>query len=350
MKIVIKDLRKAISDVLLALDASEKEASLVADVLIEADLRGIPTHGCAFIPLIAERYANKVINIPTKLDFVNDDGAITHIEGNNGFGQVAAAEAMQQCIDKAKQNGIGFSLVRNTNHIGFLCYYPLMAVAEGMVGISMTNAAPAMAPFGGAEAFFGTNPLSIASPVAKGHPFVLDMSTSVVARGKIRRAQRENQSIGDGWALDADGLPTNDPNAALAGTVLPIAGPKGYGLSLFIDLLSGLLSGSKYGKDLLTFHKPLGPTGVGATFIAIDIKRFMPLEQFNTLAHDYAESIRNMKKAKGVEQIYLPGEIEAIRAESSRKEGLVEVDDQIIDKINLILKEKGLSLHLKEEN
>ena len=348
MRIAETTLKKAIIDVLRALGAEEHEALLVADVLIESDLRGIATHGCAFVPLIAERQAHGVLNIPTHIEYVADDQAIAHIDGHNGLGQVAAAEAMKKCIEKAGQYGVGLAAVRNTNHIGFLGYYPLMAVAEGMIGVCMTNAAPAIAPWGGSEAFFGTNPLSIAAPVADGPPIVLDMSSSVVARGKVRRAQRLGESIPEGWALDADGVPTTDPVEALKGTVLPLAGPKGYGLALFIDLMCGLLSGSKYSRDLLTFHKPLGPTGVGATFMAIDIARFMPREQFETLAHDYAENIRNSKKAKGVERIFLPGEIEAGKVDAAKSQGIVEVDSQIVEKINRLLQEKGLSIRLEE--
>ena len=348
MKIAEKQLRKTLVEILHSLGAEEQEALLVADVLIESDLRGIATHGCAFVPLIAERHAHGVISIPTHLEYVANDKAIAHIDGNNGLGQVAAAEAMKTCIGKARQYGIGLTLVRNTNHIGFLGYYPLMAVAEGMIGVCMTNAAPAIAPWGGAEAFFGTNPISFAAPVANGDPIVLDMSSSIVARGKIRRAQRLGENIPEGWALDTDGAPTTDPAEALKGTVLPLAGPKGYGLALFIDLLCGLLSGSKYSRDLLTFHKPLGPTGVGATFIAIDIARFMPLEQFETLVHEHAESIRKSKKAKGSERIFLPGEIEAGKANAGKSQGLVDVDPQIVEKLNQLLREKGFSDRLEE--
>jgi LDH2 family malate/lactate/ureidoglycolate dehydrogenase len=349
MRIVGEKLKKAITNLLQTLGAKVQEARLVADVLVEADMRGISTHGCAFVPLIAERHAHGLLNIPTHLTPIADNEAITHLDGNNGLGQVAAAEAMQICMKKARQHGVSLALIRNTNHIGFLGYYPLMAAAEGMIGVCMTNAAPAIAPWGGAEAFLGTNPLSIAAPVAGGTPIVLDMSSSMVARGKIRRAQRLHETIPEGWALDANGVPTTDPAEALNGTVLPIGGPKGYGLALFIDLLCGLLSGSKYGRDVLTFHEPLGPTGVGAMLMAIDIAWFMPLEQFETLAHDYAEAIRNSKKVRGVECIFLPGEIEAGKADVSRSQGVIEVDSQIVEKINLLLKEKGLSIHLEEE-
>ncbi|MBN1847566.1 MAG: Ldh family oxidoreductase [Deltaproteobacteria bacterium] len=347
MKVAEKPLKEILTSLLITMGAADKEARLVADVLVQADMRGIHTHGCSFFPLIAERKAAAMINIPTRTQRIVDDEAVTLIDGNNGLGQVAAAEAMEVCISKAEKFGVAVTLVRNTNHIGFLAYYALMAVKKGMIGVCMTNAAPSMAPWGGAEPLFGTNPLSIAASVSDRSPIVLDMSSSVAARGKIRRAARLNEKIPQGWALDSKGNPTTDPAEALKGTVLPIAGPKGYGLALFIDLICGLLSGSKYGRDLLSFHQPIGPTGVGAMLMAIDISRFMPRERFEILACEYAEAIIRSKKAMGVSRIYLPGEIEAENEKISGTQG-IDLDAQIIEKINQICKEKGLSVHLEE--
>lgn len=339
---------EVIITLLQAMGAEDQEARLVATVLVEADMRGIHTHGCAFIPLIAERVDHGLLNLPTQVNLITDEGAIAHIDGNNGLGQVGAAEAMRICINKARNHGVALALIRNTNHIGFLGYYTLMAAAEGMIGICATNAAPAIAPWGGTEPFFGTNPLSIAAPLADCPPIVLDMSSSVVARGKIRRAHRLNEDIPEGWALDETGKPTTDPVEAFKGTLLPIAGHKGSGLALFIDLMCGLLSGSKYGRDLLTFHKPIGPTGVGAMFMAVDIGRFMPLARFETLVNEYAAAIRNSQKAVGIEHILLPGEIEADKANASKSQG-IEVDSQIIEKINVLLQQKDLSIRIEEK-
>jgi len=347
LKIAADHLMEVITKLLQALGAEDKEARLVAKVLVQADLRGIRTHGCAFLPLIAERCAHGLLNIPTKTKRITDEGAIAHIDGNNGLGQVAAVEAMQISIDKARNHGVALALIRNTNHIGFLGYYTLMAAAEGMIGVCATNAAASVAPWGGAKPFFGSNPLSIAAPVAGGAPIVLDMSASVVARGKIRRALRLNENIPAGWAFDETGSPTTDPAEALKGTLLPIAGHKGSGLAFFIDLMCGLLSGSKYGRDLLTFHKPIGPTGVGAMCMAVDIGRFMPLARFETLVNEYAEAIRNSQKAVGVERIFVPGEIEADKADASKSRG-IEVDSQIIEKINALLEQKDLAIRIEE--
>jgi LDH2 family malate/lactate/ureidoglycolate dehydrogenase len=348
LKIAADHLMGVMTQLLQALGAEDKEARLVAEILVQADMRGIHTHGCAFLPLIAERCAHGLLNIPTKTKRITDEDAITHIDGNNGLGQVAAVEAMQISIDKAKSHGVALTLIRNTNHIGFLGYYTIMAASEGMIGVCATNAAAAIAPWGGVEPFFGTNPFSIAAPVASGSPIVLDMSVSKVARGKIRRAQRLNENISSGWALDETGASTTDPAAALKGTLLPIAGPKGYGLALFIDLVCGLLSGSKYGRDLLTFHKPIGPTGVGAMFMAVDIGRFMPLERFETLVNEHAAAIRNSRKAVGVKRIFLPGEIEAEAAQANKLTG-IEVDSQIAEKINQLLEQKDLAIRIEEK-
>lgn len=185
MRIATQNLLKAIITLLQAMGAENNEARLVAEILVQADMRGIHTHGSAFVPLIAERCAHGLLKLPTKVELITDEETITHIEGNNGLGQVAAAEAMQISIQKARNHGVGLALIRHTNHIGFLGYYTHMAAADGMIGVCATNAASSMAPWGGTEPFFGSNPFSIAAPAANGVPLVLDMSASVVAREKF---------------------------------------------------------------------------------------------------------------------------------------------------------------------
>ena len=254
---------------------------------------------------------------------------------------------MRSAIDKARRFGVGLSLVRNTNHIGLLAWYTLMAAGEGLVGFCACNGAASMAPWGGAEALFGTNPFSVAAPGGDADPIVLDMSTSIVARGKIRRAQRLKERIPPGWALDAAGNPTDDPQAAMKGTLLPIGGPKGYGMALFIDLVSGLLSGSKYSRDVTTFHQPEGPTGVGVTLLAIDIARFMPLDAFRSLVAEYGRTIRGSGKARDTARIYLPGEIEAERERASAAKG-IEVDPPVCESLDALLSKKGLSMRMKD--
>jgi LDH2 family malate/lactate/ureidoglycolate dehydrogenase len=310
-------------------------------------MRGIDTHGVYFLKLLSDRIDARMIHIPTPLKVIREDHTTAILDGGNGLGQVAAHRAMKMSIQKARDFGMGITLVRNTNHIGILAFYTPMAAEEGMVGIVMSNSAPSMSPWGGAEPFLGTNPISIAIPGGEEGAVVLDMSSSVVARGKIRRAQRMKERIPLGWALDDTGTPTTDPVAALKGSLLPIGGPKGYGLALMIDVLAGLLSGSQYGPEVKTFHQPLGPTGIGVFTMAIDIERFMPLHQFRSLMTSYAGSIKKIKKTKGVSRIYLPGEIESEREKKSVTEG-IELDLTVIKGLDELLEKVKSPLRLRE--
>jgi len=338
-------LRKVGLELLQTAGAGLQEAGLVAQNLVAAELRGVPTHGINLLPAILERIAAGQMEVPTELKVIADEQAITHIDGGNGFGQTAAAEGMRRSIEKARRFGIGFSLISKTNNIGLLALYSLMAAREGMVGICACNGAASMAPWGGADPFFGTNPFSIAAPGGAGDPVVLDMSTTVVARGKIRRAARLKERIPLGWALDASGTPADDPEAAIRGTLMPVGEYKGYGMAFFIDLICGLLSGSSYARAVRTFHQPEGPTGVGVLTMAIDINRFMPIDSFSKLIEEHIRTIRDSRKAKGQNRIYLPGEIEAERERLNRVQG-VEIDPPVVKAIDALLEKRGLGLRL----
>jgi len=348
MKIKPEQLREVSVQILKGLNATQDEAELVTESLVRADMRGIDTHGVHFLTLLASRVDSRMIQIPTHLQTIRDEGATALIDGGNGLGQVAGHRAMKMCVQKARQLGIGMVLVRNTNHIGILAFYTSMAAEQGMVGMVMSNSAPSMPPWGGTEPFLGTNPLSIAIPGTSEGPVILDMSSSVVARGKIRLAQRTKETIPIGWALDETGKPTSDPAAALKGTLLPIGGPKGYGLALMVDVLAGMLSGSQYGPNVKTFHEPLGPTGIGVFFVAIDIEKFMPLHQFRDLMTSYVGSIKKIKKAKDISRIYLPGEIELEKEKKSLAEG-IELSETVVGNLNQLLEKVKSPLTLKKE-
>ena len=348
MRVTVEHLAAVSKALLKTFGVDAAEAKTVADNLVMAERRGIATHGVNFLVPLADRIERKLVVVPTKVTTISDTDAVAHLDGGNGLGQVAATQGMNSAMEKARKFGVGLVLIRNTNHIGLLAWYTLMAARAGLVGLSACNGAASMAPWGGAEAFFGTNPFSIAVPGGDGGtPIVLDMSTSIVARGKIRRAERLKEKIPLGWALDAAGSPTDDPQAAMKGTLLPIGGPKGYGMALFIDLVSGLLSGSKYSRDVKTFHQPEGPTGVGVTLLAIDIARFMPVERFRTLVAEYGGAIRGSRKAHGMARIYLPGEIEAERELASAKKG-VEIDEPVAQSLDKLLEKAGAKIRMKD--
>jgi len=349
MKISSDKLGETIFHLLKHWQATDEEAALVRDCLLRAEMRGIDTHGVYFLKLLSERIDARMIRVPTVLHVVREDETTALLDGGNGLGQVAAHRAMSLAIQKARQFGTGLVLVRNTNHIGILAFYSVMAAQQGMVGVVLCNSAPSMSPWGGAEPFFGTNPLSIAIPGEGSDPIVLDMSSSIVARGKIRRAQRMKEPIPLGWALDENGQPTTDPDAALKGTLLPIGGPKGYGLAFMIDILTGMLSGSHYGPAVRSFHELSGPTGIGVLTLALDIERFMPLAQFKERLASYTGSLRKVRRAKGVSRIYLPGEIELEKEKKSLEEG-IELSDSTVRSLNQLLEKAKSPLRLEEDS
>jgi len=328
-------LKDSVIEVLKGLGASEDEAPLVAESLVRAEMRGTDTHGLPYLKLLVERIEARMVSVPTRVAVLKDEGATALLDGGNGIGQVAGWKAMEISLRKAREFGIGSTLIRNTNNLGFFAFYTMHAAAQGFAGIAMGNANAAISPWGGAEAFFGTNPISIAVPGSP-EPIALDMSSSLVARGKIRRAQRLGEKIPLGWALDESGAPTEDPGAALKGTLLPIGGPKGYGLAFMVDVLAGMLSGSAFGQDVKSFHQLMGPTGVGALTLAIDIERFMPLDQFRYSMKGYVDSIRASRKAKGTARIYLPGEIEAEKERASRERG-IDLSPASVESVNHLL-------------
>jgi LDH2 family malate/lactate/ureidoglycolate dehydrogenase len=328
-------LKEVVVEVLTGVGAAEDEAPLVADSLVRAEMRGTDTHGLPYLKLLVERIEAHMVSVPTRLKVLKNEGATALLDGGNGIGQVAGWRAMELSIGKARQFGIGVTLIRNTNNLGFFAFYTMHAAAQGFVGIAMGNANAAISPWGGAEAFFGTNPISISIPGDE-MPIALDMSSSLVARGKVRKAQRLGEKIPLGWALDASGMPTDDPGAALKGTLVPIGGPKGYGLALMVDVLAGMLSGAAFGRDIKSFHQLMGPTEVGALMLAIDVEHFMPLSRFRDLMKGYVASIRESRKATGTARIYLPGEIESEKEKSSRERG-IELKAASIETVNQLL-------------
>ena len=343
-----KKLKKVVIEILKGYGENEKAASLAADCLVKADMRGISTHGTYLLTPMFQRVKAGMLDLPTKITLVKENNATSIIDGGNGLGQLAARKAMDISIKKAKKYGIALTLVRNTNNISFLGYYSNLATQEGMIGFIGCNAASSMAPWGSSEAFMGTSPISISIPAKKERSIILDMSSSIVARGKIRKASRNKEEIPLGWAIDEDGNPTTDPNEALKGTLLPIAGPKGSALAIVIDIIAGMLSGSKFGPEVKTFHKLEGATGVGVFCMAIEISQFIELELFYSKIDEYIRSIKNLKKVKNTSEIYLPGEIEFIREQKSHEEG-IDLDSKVMKNLNDILEELGNHLRLTHE-
>lgn len=345
MKIARDTLLEAARAILVRVGETEENAAIAADSLVRADMRGVSTHGINLLRLVAQRVDVGMLDLPTRVTAVSDFGASAVLDGNNGLGPVAAYKALELCGSKARQFGVAMVGLRNTNNIGALGCITGEAARTGLISIITTNGNPSVAPFGAAEPFFGTNPISIAIPRGKLEPLVLDMSSSTVARGKIRLASLSGQEIPLGWAIDAEGNQTTDPKKALKGCLLPLGGPKGSGLAMMIDILSGLLCGSAYGDKLKSFHELNGPTGVGASFICVDVSRFIEMESFEQSVTEYAKRIKGLKKQPGFDEILLPGEFETKKERESETSG-IDVPDAVLTEIDEISGRLGCAIRL----
>ncbi len=345
MRIDLNRLRAAALEILNACGETGAGADAVADSMITADARGITTHGTYLLTPIYKRVKAGQLPLPTRAVVDSDSGGTAVIDGGDGLGAIAGKLAVKLAVAKAKANGVATVLIRNTNNVGSLAVYTEAAAKEGMIALMSCNAAPAMSPWGGSEAFLGTNPIAMAVYTGGDVVFSADMASSVVARGKIRKAARNGERIPDNWAMDGDGNFTTDPNAALTGCLLPMGGPKGSAIALFVDIFSGLLSGSRYGQDLKSFHAPEGSTGVGAALTVVNIEHFMPLPAFTALMRGYIGKMKGLKKAKGFDAILLPGELEQGREKQARAEG-VSLDDNAVKAINELLENIGSATRL----
>jgi len=346
MKICYRDLQNAAFEILRHVGENEENAQIASEIMVINDLRGVSTHGTNLLRMIAKRCEAKMLSLPTKVTVASEDMATSVLDGGDGLGQVAGYKAMNAAIEKARLYGLGMALIRNTNNVGSLGYYVYKTAMQDIAAIMMTNGNPSMAPYGGAEPFLGSNPIAFAVPSSSGMPIILDMSSSVVARGKIRMAALKNEKIPLDWALDSNGKPTSDPQKALKGCLLPVGGPKGSGLAIIVDIFAGILSGSSYGRNLKSFHELEGQTGVGACFIAIDISRFMPVDQFRNLVGEYSKDLKSCRLREGFKEILLPGEIE-LRKEQESREGGIEMPEEVIDGLNSLMRKAGIGFLLR---
>ncbi len=248
---------------------------------------------------------------------------------------------MKQVMNIAKLYGIGMVAVKNSNHFGVASYYSLMALEENMIGIVMTNASPAIAPFGTKTPLLGTNPLTVAVPAKNNKPIVLDMSMSTVARGKIRMYALQNKDMPLDWGLDVNGNPTSDPNEALKGSLVQIGGVKGSGLSLIVDLLTGVLTGTSLTGEVKTVTNMSGPSKTSHVFIAINIGSFINAEIYKNNVDMVIDKIKNLPP-KGDSEIYMAGEIEQNLMEKRKTEG-IPVEINVVELLNRLAEKYDVS-------
>ncbi|MGI6604928.1 MAG: Ldh family oxidoreductase [bacterium] len=340
-KVRITQLKEFSLKAFRALGISENDAKIAADILVAADVRGIDSHGVARLPIYAKRLQLGLINKNPQIKVVRERPGMAVVDGDNGLGQVVSYQAMKLCMEKAKQTGTAAVAVKNSNHFGIGAYYAMMALEEDMIGVVATNTSPLMAPFGGKEPMLGTNPIALAVPAGSQYPVVLDMATSLVPRGKIEIYARKGEKLPLGWAIDKEGRPTDDPAEALKGTLLPMGGPKGYGLAMMVDLLAGVLAGAAFGGNIGSLFGDMDrPQNVGHFMMAIDINSFQPIAEFKTTMDNYILSVKNSAPAEGVKEIFLPGEIEFVKGKG-REDGF-ELNPVVVKNLLELGKELGI--------
>jgi len=326
-------LRQFCEQVLTTLGVPPENARVTTDVLVLADLRGIDSHGVARLGRYVSGLREGYMKPKDESRVLRETKATALIDGGQSLGQVVGKKGMDLAIAKAKDTAVGVVVVRNSNHYGIAGYYSLLALEHDLIGVSMTNAAPLVVPTFGRTALLGTNPISLTAPATKEKPFVLDMATSTVPRGKVEVYQRLGKPMPHGWAVDETGKSSSDParvlNALakrLGGGLLPLGGEgedlgghKGYGLALMVDVLCGVLSGAATGLQVYADEKR---PDVGHFFMALDPTAFRPLDEFKGDMDRLARELKESPKAQGQDRIYVHGEKSFARMEKFRKEGI----------------------------
>jgi LDH2 family malate/lactate/ureidoglycolate dehydrogenase len=305
-----EDLAQAVANIFAATGLPSEASKQVADDLVAADLEGVASHGVMLVPMYVERLRSGSVSRQTAGEVVSDRQAAIVIDARNVFGQLTARQAVELAADRAQQFGMSVVAIRNAFHFGTAGRYARMLADRGCIGIVMCNTRPLMPPPGGAVPVTGNNPIAIAAPANGAFMPEVDMALSAAAMGKIRNAAAAGKPIPLGWATDDEGADTTDPNAAIAGMLLPAAGPKGFGLAFMIDLLCGGLSSGGIGEQVRPLFGSLDqPYGSANLFIAIDVRHFAELSTFKARAQATVEKTSGAKRAPGVERIFAPGEM-----------------------------------------
>jgi len=343
------------------LDVPTGDAEIVADNLVSADLRGISSHGVARLRRYVKGIQDGVMLARPEVKLLHQTPATALFDGGDGLGQPVSKRAMQLAIEKADKVGAGFVSVRNSNHYGIAGYYSMMALEHDMIGFSMTNAAVLVVPTFGRNSMLGTNPISVAAPAGQERPFVLDMATSTVPRGKLEVYNRMEKPLPMGWATDETGEPTDDAARVLdnfiqlaGGGLLPLGGAgellgghKGYGMALMVDVLAGVLPGAGYTNNIYLKDedgKPR-PANVGHFFGALRVDGFRPVDEFKATMDDAIRRLKTTPKAVGQERIYIHGEKEYEIADDRQVNGVI-LHPKVVADLKAMAGEFGVEYNL----
>jgi L-2-hydroxycarboxylate dehydrogenase (NAD+) len=341
-------LRAFAIEILVKIGCSESDANTAADVLLSADLRGVDSHGLARLSGYVRLYEAGRINSSPQISIEHETLSTATINGDGGLGLVVGPAAMKMAIEKAKTAGTGWVAVQNSNHYGIAGYHAMMALEHDMIGISLTNASPLVAPTFATKRMLGTNPIAVAIPAGVQEPFVLDMATTTAANGKLEILLRKKEQAPLGWIQDSEGIPTTDPEGVkLGGALRPLGGTKengshkGYGLGAVVDIFSGVLSGANYGPWVPPFVAFLQPVanpvgaGLGHFFGAMRIDAFRPASDFKNHMDNWISTFRATPTAEGYEKVLIPGDPEREMSLERMKNGIPLIEPVVADLISL---------------
>ncbi len=362
IRVSAEDLTNFCLRVFQKLGVSEQDARITSEVLVMADLRGIESHGVARLRRYVDGLRNGVMVAKPEITTLRETPATALIDAGAGLGQPASRQAMQQAIQKAIEVGVGFVSLRNSNHYGIAGYYAMMALEHDCIGMSMTNSDALVVPTFGRDAMLGTNPIAVAAPANKELPFVLDMATSTVSRGKLEVYERQGKPVPMGWATDERGLGTDDAHRVLenfskraGGGLLPLGGEgelltgyKGYGLALLVDVLCAVLSGAAY-ANLVYPKTPDGkpmPANLGHFFGAWRVDAFRPVDDFKVAMDDLQQRLKNTAKAEGQDRIYIHGEKEYEKAENYSRDG-IPISPKVIEDLKAIAEKMAVKWDIR---
>ena len=316
-------LERFATELLTGARSSRKDAQRVARALVWSDLRGRHPQGVVRIPVLATMLKHGLITSPTQMTWSELSAVTYRLNAGNSFGQIAGEEATRKAVYLAKKSGIGMVVVNNSNHYGAASYFCALAAEADCIGMTFTNATPKVAPYGGTKPIFGTNPIAFSCPTSSGIPILVDFSTSAIAGSTIRHLKESGGKLPEGVALDTNGLPTTDPAALTIGSLLPAAGPKGYGLGLMVEIFCGILAGAGMSHEVGPFYSTWKRNvNSGHLFMAMDISKFQALQLYFERIDMLIGEIKSSPTLEGTSEVLFPGEIRGRYLEKYMREGI----------------------------
>lgn len=336
MRIPVDRLRKFMEDAAIKIPLDKKSAHTMVDNLLTANLWGVNSHGVGRYPNYIRRLKKGFVNTKPDIKIRHTFPAMISVDGNNGLGSVVTVAALEEAMRTADTYGIAIAGIKNSNHFGAAGYYTNMAAEKGYISMICTVGPANMPPFGGMEPYFSTNPLSVGIPCRERPHIIVDMATSMAAKGKIREAARKGQPIPEGWAIDKDGNPTTDAQAAVDGLVLPMSGHKGSGLAMTIEYLAGVATGGGFGLDVvMQYGDDPTPANVGHSLIVFKQDGFLSSGELSKRLDRFCKELRAIRPAKGFEKVILPGEKEFMSETIVREKG-IEIDTVLYEQLKKI--------------